>query len=98
MTLFTLAVAWESQRDSHFIEEEIRAQRPKTNDTGGWGKVGQAQVLSTHLGQTARQAVPKEEAIVCWEQHLGQHSLGFELRPLRNKAVAQRNFCHCLCW
>lgn len=53
------------------IEEEIRAQRPKTNETGGWGKVGQAQVPATHLGQKARQAVPGEEAIVCWKQHLG---------------------------
>ena len=89
MTLLILAVARESQGDSHFIEEEV----------GGWGKVeGGARVLSTHLGQAAGQAVLEAKAVVCWGPYLGLHSSWSELKPLRNKAVAERDICHHLCW
>lgn len=71
MTLFAVAVAWESQCDSRFIEEEVKAQRPETDDPVGRGKVESgAQVPATHLGQTAGQAVLEVKAIVCWGQHL----------------------------
>lgn len=66
VTLFTLAVAWESQCDSSFIEEEIRTQKPEINGTGSWGRVeGGTQVPSTHLGQTTGQAVSQVETTVC---------------------------------
>lgn len=58
---------------------------------------GGAQVLATYLGWIAGLAVLEVKAIVCWGQHLGLYSLGFELKPLRNKAVAKRDFRHCVC-
>lgn len=61
-----------------------------TDDPVGWGKVaGGAPVPATHLGWTAGLAVLEVKAIACWGQHLGLYSLGFELKPLRNKAVAK---------
>lgn len=58
---------------------------------------GGAWVPATHMGQAAGQAVLEAKAIVCWGQYLGLHSSGAELKPLRNKAVAKRDFCHRLC-